>query len=83
MLMENGKWGEIAAWGKIAVVWAGNYLTLTNLNSVLSTLVLIMTVVFTYFQIDKLLREREAALQAKREAALAKAVLDALEKKHE
>lgn len=81
--MTIEKWGEVGAWAKIAVVWAGNYLTLTNLNSALSTLVLIMTIVFTYFQIDKLLREREAALLAAREAALAKAVADALEKKHE
>lgn len=83
MLMENGKWGEVVAWLKITGVWAGNYLTITNLNSALSTIVLILTAVFTYFSIDKLLREREATLQAKREEALKKVVAEVLEHKDE
>ncbi len=55
--------GEVWATTKIALVWVANYFTLTNLNAVLTTIGLALTIAFTYFQIDKLLRERAAYIK--------------------
>lgn len=61
---------QVVASVKIAILWLANYFTLTNLNAVLSTLALVLTLAYSWLQIDKLLREREAALRSAREADL-------------
>ena len=71
-MVQDEKWGEVVAYAKLVLVWAANYFTFTNLNAWLSTLVLLMTMVYTGLQIDKLLREREAALRKAREESLKK-----------
>jgi hypothetical protein len=60
------RWAEALGYVKLVVVWVANYFTLTNLNAMLSTVVLLATLAYTALQIDKLLREREAAIRAGR-----------------
>lgn len=68
-MTTSERWAEAVGYLKLIFVWAANYFTFTNLNTVLSTLVLLLTLGYTWLQIDKLLREREMAIRQARKAA--------------
>lgn len=69
-MTASERWAEALGYLKLGAVWAANYFTLTNLNTFLSTCVLLSTLVYSWYQIDKLSRERKAALRAQVKAEI-------------
>lgn len=68
-MTTSERWSEAVGYIKLLLVWGANFFSLTNLNLLLSTGVLCLTLGYTWLQIDKLLREREMAIRAARKAA--------------
>lgn len=59
---------EVWAIVKLAIAWIGTFLGALTLNGVLSTIVLVLTIVYTYYNIRKI-RQELKRLEAVKESS--------------